>query len=186
MLVSHLEGSLLRITTAHIFCRYISTASMSNLKTRFPNYTVEIVHGELSAEERQDRIAEMGTLEKVILVQPTAFRRSTLRIISMRLSIMICLNPTRHEQREGRVDRFDKIPGVAPDVLRGYPIDGFIINVGLRKATRLSRSWESGADSREQRSLGTPGPGCVAEKVVHEGTWSAFLISGKPASCGCL
>jgi hypothetical protein len=51
-------------------------------------------------------------------------------------------NPTRHEQREGRVDRFgQKAPEVRCTMLYGQdnPVDGFILKVILRKAEAIRR-----------------------------------------------
>ena len=147
MLVSHLEGSLLKDNYSPvIFCRYISTAKYvgEHLKTRFLNYTVEIVTGELSAEERQDRIAEMGTLEKVILVATDCLSEgiNLQDYFNAVVHYDLAWNPTRHEQREGRVDRFgQKFPEVRCTMMycEDNPIDGFIINVILRKATTIKQ-----------------------------------------------
>lgn len=147
MLVSHLEGSLLKDNYSPvIFCRYISTAKYvgEHLKTRFPNYTVEIVTGELSAEERQDRIAEMGTLERVILVATDCLSEgiNLQDYFNAVVHYDLAWNPTRHEQREGRVDRFgQKFPEVRCTMMycEDNPIDGFIINVILRKATTIKQ-----------------------------------------------
>jgi superfamily II DNA/RNA helicase len=50
-------------------------------------------------------------------------------------------NPTRHEQREGRVDRFGQTsPSCArPDVRRNNPVDGAVLEVILRKAERIRK-----------------------------------------------
>lgn len=51
-------------------------------------------------------------------------------------------NPTRHEQREGRVDRFGQKAGeVRATMLYGQdnPVDGFILNVILRKAEAIRK-----------------------------------------------
>ena len=51
-------------------------------------------------------------------------------------------NPTRHEQREGRVDRFgQQAPEVRCTMLYGQdnPVDGFVLNVILRKGEAIER-----------------------------------------------
>jgi SNF2 family DNA or RNA helicase len=52
-------------------------------------------------------------------------------------------NPSRHEQREGRVDRFGqlKLKEVRATMLYGQdnPVDGFILNVILRKAEAIRK-----------------------------------------------
>ncbi len=51
-------------------------------------------------------------------------------------------NPTRHEQREGRVDRFgQQAPEVRCTMLYGQdnPVDGFVLNVILRKGEAIQK-----------------------------------------------
>lgn len=51
-------------------------------------------------------------------------------------------NPTRHEQREGRVDRFgQQADEVRCTMLYGQdnPVDGFVLNVILRKGEAIQK-----------------------------------------------
>ena len=147
MLVSHLQGSLLKDNFSPvIFCRYISTAKYVGeyLKTKFPKYTIDVVTGELSAEERQERIALLGKAEKTILVATDCLSEgiNLQEYFNAVIHYDLAWNPTRHEQREGRVDRFgQKFPEVRCTMMycEDNPVDGFIINVILRKATAIKQ-----------------------------------------------
>ena len=49
-------------------------------------------------------------------------------------------NPTRHEQREGRVDRFGQKSGIVRATLlygANNPVDGAVLEVILRKADKI-------------------------------------------------
>jgi ERCC4-related helicase len=147
MLVSHLQESLLKDGYKPvIFCRYISTAKYVGefLKKKFPKYQIDIVTGELSAEERQERIAILGSAEKTILVATDCLSEgiNLQDYFNAVVHYDLAWNPTRHEQREGRVDRFgQKYPEVRCSMIycEDNPVDGFILNVILRKATAIKQ-----------------------------------------------
>jgi ERCC4-related helicase len=147
MLVSHLQKSLLKDGYKPvIFCRYISTAKYVGefLKKKFPKYQIDIVTGELSAEERQERIAILGSAEKTILVATDCLSEgiNLQDYFNAVVHYDLAWNPTRHEQREGRVDRFgQKYPEVRCSMIycEDNPVDGFILNVILRKATAIKQ-----------------------------------------------
>jgi hypothetical protein len=72
-------------------------------------------------------------------------------------------NPMRHEQREGRVDRFGqrgcKVPGHDRPVVRATllygqdnPVDGAVLHVILRKAERIRRELGVPGRSRTTRT----------------------------------
>ncbi len=49
-------------------------------------------------------------------------------------------NPTRHEQREGRVDRFGQKSGIVRTILlygENNPVDGTVLEVILKKAGKI-------------------------------------------------
>ncbi|MCX7807486.1 MAG: helicase SNF2, partial [Deltaproteobacteria bacterium] len=76
-------------------------------------------------------------------------------------------NPTRHEQREGRVDRFgQKRPKVRAALLygRNNPVDGIVLEVILRKAMRI------------QKELGVHVPVPDSMPNVAEALFRAFLM----------
>lgn len=130
-----------------IFCRYITTAHYlgKHLKKRLPDATVEVITGELPSEERAARIANLGDVEghRVLVATDCLSEGINLQdhfdaVIHYDLS----WNPTRHEQREGRVDRFGQTsPTVRATLMYGMnnPVDGAVLEVILRKAERIRK-----------------------------------------------
>ncbi|AKQ68204.1 Superfamily II DNA/RNA helicase, SNF2 family [Myxococcus hansupus] len=130
-----------------IFCRYITTAHYlgKHLKRRLPDATVEVITGELPAEEREARVAKLGDVEghRVLVATDCLSEGINLQdhfdaVIHYDLS----WNPTRHEQREGRVDRFGQTsPTVRATLMYGSnnPVDGAVLEVILRKAERIRK-----------------------------------------------
>jgi superfamily II DNA or RNA helicase len=146
-LVAHLEGSLLKDGFRPvIFCRYISTAKYVGeyLRAKFTKFQIDIVTGELSAEERQEHIALLGKTENPILVATDCLSEgiNLQEYFNAVLHYDLAWNPTRHEQREGRVDRFGQVAKEVRCTMmycEDNPVDGFILNVILRKATAIKQ-----------------------------------------------
>ena len=69
---------------------------------------VEIVHGEMPSDERRTRIDAMDDGEQKILVATDCLSEGIdlQEIFDAVVHYDLCWNPTRHQQREGRVDRF--------------------------------------------------------------------------------
>jgi superfamily II DNA or RNA helicase len=129
-----------------VFCKYIATAKYvgEKLKEAFPRHQIDVITGELSPEERQQRIIELGEHQEIILVATDCLSEGIN--LQERFNAVVhydlAWNPTRHEQREGRVDRFgQKSPEVRCTMLycEDNPIDGFIFNVILRKADAIKK-----------------------------------------------
>ncbi|MDR1190854.1 MAG: DEAD/DEAH box helicase [Verrucomicrobiales bacterium] len=127
-----------------IFCRYIATAKYvaEHLQKIFPRHEVATVTGELTPEEREERVAALGESERPILVATDCLSEGVN--LQHRFTAVVhydlAWNPTRHEQREGRVDRFGQTaPEVRCTILYGQdnPVDGLILNVILRKANTI-------------------------------------------------
>lgn len=140
-LAQHLETLLEAGFRPVVFCRYIATAHYvaAELRRRFPQATVEAITGELTPEEREERVELLGEAETPVLVATDCLseginlQHSFTAVVHYDLS----WNPTRHEQREGRVDRFgQKAPEVRATMLYGEdnPVDGLVLKVILRKA----------------------------------------------------
>jgi superfamily II DNA or RNA helicase len=124
-----------------VFCRYIATAEAvgKTLTVAFPDYQVDVVTGSLPSEEREVRVEKLGESEKRILVATDCLSEGINLQAHFNAVIHYDLswNPTRHQQREGRVDRFgQKSPTVRTILLYGTnnPIDGAVLDVILRKA----------------------------------------------------
>jgi superfamily II DNA or RNA helicase len=130
-----------------IFCRYISTAHYlgKHLQKRLPDAKVEVITGELPAEEREARIAKLGEIEGPRVLVATDCLSEGINLQDLFDAVVhydLSWNPTRHEQREGRVDRFGQTsPTVRATLMYGInnPVDGAVLEVILRKAERIRK-----------------------------------------------
>jgi len=129
-----------------VFCRYIATAHYvaEHLKASFPLATVEAVTGELTPEERRERVEDMKDAELRILVATDCLSEgiNLQHLFTAVAHYDLAWNPTRHEQREGRVDRFGQhAEEVRCTMLYGQdnPVDGFVLNVILRKGEAIQK-----------------------------------------------
>lgn len=125
-----------------VFCRFVDTANYvaAQLRESLPDRVrVESVTGLLPPSEREARIAglvaERG--EYVLVCTDCLSEGVNLqRHFNAVLHYDLAWNPTRHEQREGRVDRFGQEKREVR-VLTYYgtdnPIDGVILDVLIRK-----------------------------------------------------
>jgi superfamily II DNA or RNA helicase len=145
-LIPHLKTLLDEGFRPVVFCRYIATAHYvsENLKQHFPGIRIDSVTGELTPEERKERILDMCESGKVLLVATDCLSEgiNLQHAFNAVVHYDLAWNPTRHEQREGRVDRFgQKAREVRCTMLYGQdnPVDGFILNVILRKAESIRR-----------------------------------------------
>ena len=130
-----------------IFCRFIDTAEYvaAELRAAIKKVEVAAVTGLLPPKEREDRIKELGENEQRILVCTDCLSEG----INLQdhfdavLHYDLSWNPTRHEQREGRVDRFGQ-PKKIVRVLTYFgvdnQIDGVVLDVLLRKHKKIKDS----------------------------------------------
>ncbi len=127
-----------------VFCRYIATAHYlaRHFSSQLKDVTVGGVTGELAAEERREKVDALGDAERRLLVATDCLSEGVNlqdhfdAVVHYDLS----WNPTRHEQREGRVDRFgQKRPVVRATLMYGEnnPVDGAVLEVILRKAAKI-------------------------------------------------
>lgn len=143
-LINHLQTELVPGFAPVVFCRYIATAHYlhQHLKGRFPGVTVDVVTGELAPEERKARVAALGEAEHPLLVATDCLSEGVnlQQHFSAVVHYDLSWNPTRHEQREGRVDRFGQERRVVRATLmygRNNPIDAVVLKVILRKAKKI-------------------------------------------------
>lgn len=130
-----------------VFCRYIATAHYlgKHLKKALPNVHVEVITGELPPEEREIRIAQLGDKEGPRVLVATDCLSEGINLQDHFDAVVhydLSWNPTRHEQREGRVDRFGQTsPVVRATLMYGAnnPVDGAVLEVILRKAERIRK-----------------------------------------------
>lgn len=124
-----------------IFCRFVDTAHYvtEHLRERFKGRAeVAAVTGELVPEERENRVAELGAQPRRILVATDCLSEGVnlQAWFDAVLHYDLVWNPTRLEQREGRVDRFGQAsPEVRVGTVYGEDnrVDQAIRNVLLRK-----------------------------------------------------
>lgn len=129
-----------------VFCRYIATAHYlaDFLRGKFKDVTIKAVTGELTPGEREAAVEELGDSEKRILVATDCLSEgiNLQNLFTAVLHYDLSWNPTRHEQREGRVDRFgQKAREVRSTMLYGEdnPVDGAVLQVILRKAESIRK-----------------------------------------------
>lgn len=141
LLISHVKILLKEGFQTVIFCRYIATAHYvaEHLRAQFPAVTVEAVTGEYTPAEREQRVQTMDDANQRLLVATDCLSEgiNLQHLFTAVVHYDLAWNPTRHEQREGRVDRFgQQAPEVRCTMLYGQdnPVDGFVLNVILRKA----------------------------------------------------
>jgi superfamily II DNA or RNA helicase len=169
--VAHVAELLAAGFSPVVFCRYIATAHYlrRQLAAQLGNrpaagageaVTVGVVTGELTADEREEAVATLGEAEVRVLVATDCLSEgiNLQQHFDAVVHYDLSWNPTRHEQREGRVDRFGQTgpkgrsenerPLVRTTLLYGAnnPVDGAVLQVILRKGARI----------REQ--LGVPVP----------------------------
>jgi superfamily II DNA or RNA helicase len=129
-----------------VFCRYIATAHYvaAQLKAKFPRAMIEPITGELTPDVRRERVEDMVEAESRILVATDCLSEgiNLQHLFTAVIHYDLAWNPTRHEQREGRVDRFgQQAPEVRCTMLYGQdnPIDGFVLKVILRKGEAIQK-----------------------------------------------
>ncbi|WP_028057946.1 helicase-related protein [Candidatus Solirubrobacter pratensis] len=124
-----------------VFCRFIPTAEYlaEHLHTAVGRRaSVACVTGRLAPAEREQRIDELsGAARRVLVCTDCLSEGINLQdAFDAVVHYDLSWNPTRHEQREGRVDRYGQ-PSPAVRVLPYYgedsPIDGLVLDVLLRK-----------------------------------------------------
>ena len=148
-LIAHMEGLVKDGYAPVVFCRYVATAHYvaAELKKHFPQVLVDVVTGELSPEERRDKVEGMeegeGAQARILVATDCLSEGINLQhIFTAVVHYDLAWNPTRHEQREGRVDRFgQQAPEVRCTMLYGQdnPVDGFVLNVILRKGEAIQK-----------------------------------------------
>ncbi len=166
-----------------IFCKYIATAKYVAEKLKkslnSKTYTVEVITGEQSPEERQMKVLSLGDAEYPILVATDCLSEgiNLQDYFNGVIHYDLAWNPTRHEQREGRVDRFGQnSPSVKCAMIYGNdnPVDGFILNVILRKANKI------------RDSLGVMVPVPDDDKAIQSALIQATLLKRHQDSYGQL
>jgi superfamily II DNA or RNA helicase len=131
-----------------VFCRFIPTANYvgANLRRALgSDVEVVAVTGEVPPAERKQRVALLTESSRRVLVATDCLSEGINlqdhfdAVVHYDLS----WNPTRHEQREGRVDRYGQ-PTKTVKVITYYgvdnQIDGIVLEVLIRKHRAISAS----------------------------------------------
>lgn len=178
-----------------VFCRFIATAhyvgrhlrgildgvhvhERSECKRDSAQPVIAVVTGEMPAEERQDHVLQLGQAEGRRVLVATDCLSEGINLQDYFDGVVhydLSWNPTRHEQREGRVDRFGQPSKVVKATLlygTNNPVDGAVLQVILRKAARI----------REE--LGVPVPVPDEGHALTEALLKAVLLRrrGAPAA----
>lgn len=131
-----------------LFCRFISTAEYVAEKLRHylkGNIEIAAVTGILVPEEREERVKELGNAKQRVLVCTDCLSEgiNLQQYFDAVMHYDLSWNPTRHEQREGRADRFGQ-PNTVVRTLTYYgidnQIDGIVLNVLLKKHQSIKNS----------------------------------------------
>jgi superfamily II DNA or RNA helicase len=135
-----------------VFCRFLATAEhvRDGLRKAFPKLAVEAVTGVLTPDERRDRVAEMASADDEKEVQRILVATDCLseginlqQLFDTVIHYDLSWNPTRHQQREGRVDRFGQPAELVRSIMMFSPdsaIDGAVLDVVLRKAEEIRKA----------------------------------------------
>ena len=130
-----------------VFCRFIPTAEYvaEHLRKAFSKVEIACVTGTLPPAEREIRVAQLAKAKKRILVCTDCLSEgiNLQQYFNAVFHYDLSWNPTRHEQREGRVDRFGQTcPVVRVVTYYGLDnqIDGLVLDVLLRKHKKIRTS----------------------------------------------
>ena len=159
-----------------VFCRFIPTAEYvaQHLRDALRGVDVRAVTGTLPPSEREARVDELGQSDKRVLVATDCLSEgiNLQQHFDAVIHYDLSWNPTRHEQREGRVDRF----GQKRDTVRvvtyfgeNNPIDGFVLDVLLRKHVQI------------HKALGISVPVPVDSNELVEAIMEGLILRPKPS-----
>ena len=170
-LIAHVRSLLKEKFQPVVFCRYIATARYvaQHLAAEFPGVAVDAVTGEYPPEEREERVQLLSEADSRILVATDCLSEgiNLQHAFTAVIHYDLAWNPSRHEQREGRVDRFGQTaPEVRATMLYGQdnPVDGLILNVILRKAEAI------------RKELGVQVPMPADEQRINQALIKAALL----------
>lgn len=129
-----------------VFCRFINTAEAvgAALQAQFKKHTVEVVTGRLTPEERRARVEALADHPDRILVATDCLSEG-INLQSLFNAVVhydLNWNPTRHQQRDGRVDRFGQQADEVWSLMMfgaNSIIDGAVIKVITEKMKRIQK-----------------------------------------------
>lgn len=160
-----------------LFCRFIPTADYlaSALRDKLKGVEVVAVTGLLPPPERELRVQQLGQAPRRVLVCTDCLSEgiNLQHLFNAVVHYDLSWNPTRHEQREGRVDRYGQ-PSPEVRALTYYGIDnridGVVLDVLLRKHRAI------------RTSLGISVPLPTDSEQVLQAVFEGMLLRGKGQS----
>ncbi|MCX5045259.1 DEAD/DEAH box helicase [Aldersonia sp. NBC_00410] len=163
-----------------VFCRYIPTADylaehLSSALSKVKDLKIDAVTGTLPPEERESRVDTLSAQDGPSLLIATDCLSEGINLQDGFTAVVhydLAWNPTRHEQREGRVDRFgQQAPTVRTVTYYGEDngIDGIVLQVLIRRHENI------------KRSIGVSVPIPVDPTTVMKAIWESLLLRGKDA-----
>lgn len=161
-----------------VFCRFIPTAEYvaEALRQNLPKgVSVSAVTGTLPPAEREERVLQLAESEKRVLVATDCLSEgiNLQEHFDAVLHYDLSWNPTRHEQRDGRVDRYGQ-PSKQVSVITYYgidnQIDGIVLEVLIRKHKKI------------RSSLGISVPVPVDTDQVVQAIFEGVLLRGGTAT----
>ena len=163
-----------------VFCRYIPTADylaehLGTALAKVKDLKIDAVTGTLPPEEREARVDTLSAHDGPRLLIATDCLSEGINLQDGFTAVVhydLAWNPTRHEQREGRVDRFgQQAPTVRTVTYYGEDngIDGLVLEVLIRRHENI------------KRSIGVAVPIPVDATTVMKAIWESLLLRGKQA-----
>jgi len=161
-----------------VFCRFIPTAEYvaeqvtAALRRKHPKLRIEPVTGSLPPEERETRVTQLTAHNGPRVLVATDCLSEGVNLQEGFNAIIhydLAWNPTRHEQREGRVDRFGQLSSTVR-VVTYYGvdnrIDGVVLDVLIRRHERI------------KATTGVSVPIPVDSTTVMNAIWESLLLRG--------
>jgi superfamily II DNA or RNA helicase len=164
-----------------VFCRYIPTADYlaehltTALSVKHRRLRIEAVTGTLPPEEREARVSTLTEHDGPRLLIATDCLSEGINLQDGFTAVVhydLAWNPTRHEQREGRVDRFGQHALLVRTITyygEDNGIDGIVLNVLIRRQKNI------------KRATGVLVPVPVDSTTVMKAIWESLLLRGKKA-----
>ncbi|MCM8625601.1 DEAD/DEAH box helicase [Accumulibacter sp.] len=130
-----------------VFCRFIATAEAvgASLARDLDDVQVATVTGDLPSDEREARVETLAEAADRRVLVATDCLSEGVNLQAWFDAVVhydLSWNPTRHQQREGRIDRFGQPSKLVRTVLiygENNPVDGAVLDVILRKARRIEQ-----------------------------------------------
>jgi hypothetical protein len=163
-----------------VFCRFIPTAEYvadnlrSALTRQYAGVEIAAVTGLLAPADREQRINDLGEASRRVLVATDCLSEGINLQDKFDAVVHYDLswNPTRHEQREGRVDRYGQLSKFVKVLTlfgRDNQIDGIVLDVLLRKHKKI------------RTSLGISVPVPATSDEVLEAVFEGLVLRGLDA-----